>query len=366
MHTATFTVPLTARVLRAILSDMEGTDALLGGCGCRADGVPTPVETTEEQQIEAKRRYMAEFAEQAPLTSGIAEQGNPFITGGVVEATQAELEAEVNAFMTTKGPVDLSNTVAPTIVEITPPSAPFILTPEGVVPVASVTDPFIGQASTVPAPPMPPATVTPPVPTAPVSAVPLDSEGLPWDKRIHASTRTKRIGDDTWKLMKGVDKDLVERVKAELRATMSAGTVATPPVVPAPLKDPTLTGSYSAATGHVVGVPTPPQPRNYSGAQSGGYTPQPPVQEAVIVPPAPPVTLQSPTVPGAPATFSDFVTYATNKIVGKQFSKAQLQEACANEGITSMPMLENRPDLIPTIWKFLESISIPASSVGGA
>lgn len=44
-----------------------------------------------------------------------------------------------------------------------------------------------------------------------------DSDGLPWDARIHTSKKTK-CKDETWKLMKGVDKNLVAQVKNELRA----------------------------------------------------------------------------------------------------------------------------------------------------
>jgi len=354
MSTATFTVPLTARVLRAILADIEGAS----GCGCHAPRVLDAKSLAARDMLDN-----IAMVPTAPLASGDSVVGDldrdielraADITSGVVE--------QGNPFQTADGPVDLSNTTGPTIVYITPPPAPegpFILTPEGIVPVDEVTDPFVLQTATPPVPPMPPA----PVVTPPTSTVLLDSEGLPWDKRIHASTRTKRVGDDTWKLMKGVDKALVEQVKAELRATMA---VPTPPQHPAfteptnysgaqsggyvpPEVVPHLSGSWSPETGHVVGVPTPPVT----------IVPAPPAPVATSQPPV------VPTVPGAPTTFSDFVTYATNKIVGKQFSRDQLQAACANEGITSMPMLENRPDLIPAIWKFLESISIQASSVGG-
>lgn len=45
----------------------------------------------------------------------------------------------------------------------------------------------------------------------------LDSAGMPWDARIHASTKTK-VKDGTWKKMRGVDEDLVAEVEAELAA----------------------------------------------------------------------------------------------------------------------------------------------------
>jgi hypothetical protein len=354
----TFTVPLSARVLRAILHDMEGG----GECACRAT---EPVPMTEEQQSEAKRRWLHEVtvgqsithqqAEQdddltahpvpAPLTSGIVEQGNPFVVAPAPTPTEVAVTREAFAVVKEQlAPFILTPEGVMPVDEVTDP---FILTPEGVIPVDEVTDPFVLQtaAPSVPPVPMPPVPM-PPVTPAPPTGVPVDSEGLPWDKRIHASTKTKRQSDDTWKLIKGVDKDVVERVKAELRATMSL------PVAPAP---PTPV------------VPVAPVVNNYSGAQSGGYTPPVTIVTAPEPPavPAPPVT---PPVPAPPTgmTFSDFVTYATNKIVAKQFSKLQLQEACAAEGITSMPMLENRPDLIPAIHKFLESICVPADSVGGA
>lgn len=47
----------------------------------------------------------------------------------------------------------------------------------------------------------------------------LDDEGLPWDSRIH-STGKKKLAKKphTWKLIRGVDKDLVAKVQAELSA----------------------------------------------------------------------------------------------------------------------------------------------------
>jgi hypothetical protein len=68
--------------------------------------------------------------------------------------------------------------------------------------------------------------------TATVSSAPVtgdvDAEGIPWDKRIHASSKTKKA-DGTWKLRRGVDKDLVGKVKIEL----AGGTTTEAPVVEA-------------------------------------------------------------------------------------------------------------------------------------
>ena len=70
-------------------------------------------------------------------------------------------------------------------------------------------------AADVPVPSPPAADV--PVPPPPAPAAEVDSSGLPWDKRIHATTKTKKV-DGTWKALRGVDKALIASVTAELRA----------------------------------------------------------------------------------------------------------------------------------------------------
>lgn len=58
----------------------------------------------------------------------------------------------------------------------------------------------------------------------------LDSEGLPWDARIHSSGKSRLKSDDTWKKLRGVDPELVKQVEAELRAALhpAAPEAATP------------------------------------------------------------------------------------------------------------------------------------------
>lgn len=89
-------------------------------------------------------------------------------------------------------------------------------------PVAAAPAPTPAPTAPTPSTPTAPApTPAPPTSGATASgATPtgeLDSEGLPWDSRIHASTKTKMQSDNTWKLKRGVDKAEVERVKAQLR-----------------------------------------------------------------------------------------------------------------------------------------------------
>lgn len=48
-----------------------------------------------------------------------------------------------------------------------------------------------------------------------------DSNGLPWDERIHASSKALNA-DGTWRTKRGVDKALVAQVEAELRSRTTA------------------------------------------------------------------------------------------------------------------------------------------------
>lgn len=81
------------------------------------------------------------------------------------------------------------------------------------------------------------------VPDAPAAPAPttsgaeeLDSAGVPWDERIHASTKSQNA-DGTWKKRRGVDPAEVDRVTAELTTAPEAPAAeqsapVAPPAVP--------------------------------------------------------------------------------------------------------------------------------------
>lgn len=96
----------------------------------------------------------------------------------------------------------------------------------------------------------------------------LDKNGLPWDARIHASTKGKNQ-DGSWKALRGVDKSIVPGIEAELRAR-----VGTPAPVPAAEQTP---------------PPPPPIPTDDQAPP-----PPPPVPSDSEAPPPPPglVTMQ--------------------------------------------------------------------------
>lgn len=178
------------------------------------------------------------------------------------------------------------------------PSAP-------VVPTAGV--PMPPAAPLAPAPT--PAAAAPVVPAnatqaaSPAGGVELDSAGLPWDERIHASTKTK-IANGQWKSKRGLnDPAFVKRVEDELRGVASAPT---PPAAPVP--------SVPAA---------PPAPVSEAAA--------------VFAPPA------APTV-----TFEQFMgrlTYAMSAGLGM----ADVQAACAAHGLASVVDLQKEPAKITPV-----------------
>ena len=97
-------------------------------------------------------------------------------------------------------------------------------------------------AVAIPAPVAAVAAVAP-APSAPVAVTPqhdltdLDANGHPHDERIHQKAKGK-TAKNVWKVTKGLDKGLLEQVKAELSAayplaTAPASPAATPPAAPA-------------------------------------------------------------------------------------------------------------------------------------
>lgn len=182
---------------------------------------------------------------------------------------------------------------------------PFVPAPPVPV-VTAATVPAVNTVSPAQAPANSAASVT--GVTAPVE---LDKSGMPWDARIHSKNKSTKQ-DGTWRLLKNVDKALLEAVTQELHARMINSTgpsVSAPaaevpaapsfpgalPLPPVPVGNGTenLPASYSPA-----GVPVPPVP---APGNVFGKSPLPPGVVAAPLPGAP-VTLPAvPPVPVPPA-----------------------------------------------------------------
>jgi len=72
--------------------------------------------------------------------------------------------------------------------------------------------PEVGPEGPTPAPPV---EAKPAPAPAPIGDVDLDIEGLPWDARIHASTKTK-VASGAWKKKRGLEAAEVAKVEEEL------------------------------------------------------------------------------------------------------------------------------------------------------
>jgi hypothetical protein len=135
----------------------------------------------------------------------------------------------------------------------------------------------------------------------------LDGEGIPWDVRIHAGTKTRLKADNTWKLKPGVDKALVEQVKAELKGVQA------------------------------VPVPAPPAPT---------------LADGVVVSAA----LQAPPAAAGPTSFAELIKEVTSRITAGQMTPDQVNGAVSlvtNGQLTMCNQLAARQDLIPAVWSVL-------------
>lgn len=100
-------------------------------------------------------------------------------------------------------------------------------------------------AAEVPATPPKPVMLAPPAPPPapapePVAAQPalecgdaapvaLDRDGLPWDARIHASSKTINQTDGLWRAKRGADPETTAEVRAQLGALMAIPAPPAPP-----------------------------------------------------------------------------------------------------------------------------------------
>lgn len=148
----------------------------------------------------------------------------------------------------------------------------------------------------------------PAAPLIPAPGVDLDTKGLPWDDRIHASTKSK-IADGSWKMKRGVEDVLVTQVEAELRAR-----VAQPASAPAP--------AVAAA-------------------------PAPFVPPAASLAPAPAVASLE------PATFEQIMPRVTAAVIAGRIPQTALGQACAANGLASIVALQSSPALVPQVWATL-------------
>ncbi len=154
---------------------------------------------------------------------------------------------------------------------------------------------------------------------APPPGIDVDAAGMPWDGRIHSSSKAK-VADGTWRQKRNLDPALLSSVTAELKQTMGLGVAVAPPPPP-----------FAAS----VAPPAPP---------------------ASSTPPAPPIPTPPPSAGVAPTAspssgnpFLALMKHVTAGFAAKSITQEMINAAVQGVGLPSLPMLVNQPDKIPAV-----------------
>lgn len=195
------------------------------------------------------------------------------------------------------------------------------------------------------APPMVTAAALPAMtPAAATTAVVLDSAGIPHDPRIHQDTR-KMNKNNTWQNKRGLDKDLLAAVTAELKAAW--GKPAEPPAA-----------MVAAGNAILVAQGLPPVPAAPLPPTAPVAPPPPPAIPAAVVAdgvaPLPPV---NPPVPGAITGFRELMQKITSNTNAGKLSNEQVDAALASVGLPPRQLiaLVNQPALIPGMSAYIDA-----------
>jgi hypothetical protein len=183
--------------------------------------------------------------------------------------------------------------------------------PSLVIPAFGNTDPAplaVGIAKTVEIP-----NASAPVPAG--ASVTLDKEGLPWDARIHASSKAQNA-DGTWRLKRGLAKDHLDKVTGELRQVMA--------------------------------IPAGPQ-----------LVPAPPAQQSTAAPAPPPPPANEGEIR---QKYIDLFGRVSAAMSAGKLTQTQLDTCLQSIGIPSLPLLGARLDLVPQACALIDGVIAGASA----
>jgi hypothetical protein len=148
-----------------------------------------------------------------------------------------------------------------------------------------------------------------------------DSQGLPWDERIHSSSRAINA-DGSWRQKRGVSELIVGKVTAELQAAASDDT---PPPPAEPVDD------------------TPPPP-----SATGGNEPAATASEA------PAAT----TAPSGMAGYQAFMSRVSRDMKAKGLTYVKLDEHAREIGLAKFTELSKNLDMVPMLAAHLEALGL--------
>lgn len=176
---------------------------------------------------------------------------------------------------------------------------------------------------------------------ADVNAPAFDKTGIPWDERIHSSSK-KQGNDGTWNRRRNTPDALWNSVMAELRARVAGGsgaagapppTMAAPPVMQAPASAPPFNPPYTQAGAPVAGAP---------------MTAPPVMQQQAAPSPA----------PAAPEgmTFQKFMPLLSAAMHAGRFTPEELAswQAMPEWQIAEIGHLMNDPDKVQRFYNWLK------------
>lgn len=208
---------------------------------------------------------------------------------------------------------------------------------------SEIADPNVNVGAASPAPTS--VAVLPPVANAPATAstvvalvasgVELDSEGLPYDVRIHSAGKSK-IANGTWKLKKGVDKDLVVQINAQNKALLAAPLPSTTPPANNVVQLPPLAG--------VAALPELPT--------------------LAPLPELPPVAqVAAPDVEIVVTDYTTFAAFVAQQMVAKPVAcKRELDKGLTHYGFVDakgqadLTALQHRPEAIMPLYQWLKPV----------
>lgn len=141
-----------------------------------------------------------------------------------------------------------------------------------------------------------------------------DKGGLPWDERIHSSSKAL-TADGLWRRKRGVDDAKVAQVEGQLKQLMS---------IPAPASETVITIPASQYVPPAPGVPAPPAIADEELRQS----------------------------------FIKFIGHVSEAIQAKKITMPEVQGVLDKYGIPTLPLLTSRYDLVPIVAMDVEAIIV--------
>ena len=159
-----------------------------------------------------------------------------------------------------------------------------------------------------------------------------DKTGLPYDERIHSSSKENRLNaDGTWRAKRGVDKKYAAQIEAQIRASLAAN------------------GAAAATTTPPVSTPAP-------GAGAGG----PPLPGGNL-PPMPGASVETP--------YTELVKFIAANTKSQanpagKFDDAYITAVLSHYGVAdgSLQNLAHTPDLVPQVSTFLRGVADGSST----